>query len=404
MLRILKFIGAFLATFLFIFLIVFGFNMNALITLFENSEEIQEGQEWVEKTQSLKGLTEYIAAQPERVTVVSLAIENPDSSIEYNAHTPRTMGRLSNLFLLINYAEKLESGDLNSDEQVPISEINKFQLPYIDASNHQDALSNMRNRGTVSADETMALTDVVRMGIEFNDLAASDYLLNRFGTDEIDDLMDRLNLEETERPLPFSGLYITLNPNLHERSYSVWMDSLSSITRTHFDSLVVSNAQKFQENQAFRDKVISTFRENEGLGISFIQLRDILDFFPKTTGLEMATLMKKIQQETLISSDVSQGVKEILNWPMNIRRMPNDFNTYGAIYDSRMGLVSGIDYGASTYSDEPFAQAIFFDELQVAFWFHMSSNLIHQDFEQRLIWDPALREATVQEIKKNQYP
>lgn len=404
MLRILKFIGAFLGTFLIIFLIVFGFNMNALITLFENSEELQEGQEWVSKTQSLKGLTEYIGAQPERVSIASLALNNPDSSILYNEHAPRSMGRLSNVFLLIEYARQVESGTLDSEEQVPLSEIDRHQLPYMDASNHDNAISTMRDRDKVTSENTIALADIVRMSISLNDLAASDYLFKRFGIDRMETLMNRLELEETELPLPFSGLYITLNPNIHGSSYQVWMDSLSSMSRTSFDSMVVATSDKFLSDDVFRDRVLKQFQNDEGMGISFTQFRDILKFFPKTTAYEMASLMEQLQQEVLISESVSKIVKKFMSWPMEISRLQNDFKNYGAIYDSRMGLVNGIDYGTSTYSDEPFAQAVLFDELQVAFWFHMSSNLIHQDFEQRLIWDPALRQATIQEIQKNQYP
>lgn len=404
MLRILKFIGAFLGTLLIIFLIVFGFNMNALITLFENSEEIQEGQEWVAKTQSLKGLTEYIGAQPERVSIASLALNNPDSSILYNERAPRSMGRLSNIFLLIEYARQVEEGVLDPKEQVPLPEIDRHQLPYMDASDHDNAVSTMKDHDKVTNENTVALDDVLRMSVAFNDLAASDYLFSRFDIGGMESLMNRLELEETELPLPFNGLYITLNPNIHDRSYQTWMDSLSSLSRTSFDSMVVAASEKFRSDETFRNRIMKQFRYDEGMGISFTQFRDILKFFPKTTAHEMAVLMKKVQQEELISESVSRSVKEFMSWPMEIGRMQNDFKNYGAIYDSRMGLVNGIDYGVSTYTDQPFAQAVLFDELQVAFWFHMSSNLIHQDFQQRLIWDPALREATVQEIQKNQYP
>ena len=89
-----------------------------------------------------------------------------------------------------------------------------------------------------------------------------------------------------------------------------------------------------------------------------------------------------------------------MDWPYERQSLNSDFNFYGAIYDNRLGLLNGLDYGASTYTQEPFGQALFFDSLQVAFWFHMSSNLMHQDYQQRLMWDPALREATLKEINQ----
>lgn len=402
MLRILKFIGVFLAAFLFIFFIVFGFNMNALFTLMENSEDIQEGQEWVAKTQSLKGLTEYIGQQPERVSVASIAINNPDSSILYNEHAPRTMGILSNIFTVIEYARQVEAGELDPNEQVSLSEVDHFQLPYMDASNHGTAVDQLEEREKISDQNTVALSDLVQVSVEFNDLAASDYLYFRFGRVQLDSLMSRLNMEETESPLPFSGLYVLMKPELYDMEAQQRMDTLSAMERASFDSLAIATAEKIAENEAYREQVFSLFRQDEGLGIPFAMQRDLLDFFPKTTAFEMAHLMKSIQQEELISAAVSRRIKEIMSWPLKSSRLRSDFSSYGAYYDSRLGLVNGIDFGASTYSKEPFAQAVFFDDLQLAFWFHMSSNLIHQDFEQRLIWDPALREATVNEIRKNQ--
>jgi hypothetical protein len=398
--RILKFAGAFLGTLLVIFLIVFGFNLNAVFTLFENQKGIQEGQEWVQNTSSLKGLTEYIGAQPQRVSVASVDIDNPDSTILYNPRTPRTMGRLSNIFLIIEYARQVEDGTLDPGEQIPLSKIDRYQLPYMDASAHDNAIESIRDSNAESgSDSTAALQDIVEASVAFHELAMADFLLYKVGVDKVETLLDELSIQETESPLPFSGLYIALNPHLAGRSTSAHFDSLSQLSRTEFSDIVFDRTEAFITDESYRERVVEQFENNEGLDIKFTEQRDALAFFPKTTAQEMANLMKNIENESLISPAVSKRVKSILGWPLKDGgRLTKDFKTYGAIYDSRMGMANGIDFGASTYSGEPFAQAVFFDELQVAFWFHMSSNYMHQDFQQRLIWDPALRRATVNEI------
>jgi hypothetical protein len=252
----------------------------------------------------------------------------------------------------------------------------------------------------ISKKNTVSLSDLIRISVEHNDLAASDYLYFKIGSKQIESLMDSLELQDTESPLPFSGLYSALKPSVFGMTVQERLDSLSVMDRQTFDSLAVAISRKIALNESFRDSVISDFRSDEGLGLQFTQQRNLLDFFPKTTAWEMANLMKKIQQKKLISEEVSKRIQDIMSWPLENGRLQKDFQNYGAYYDSRLGLVNGIDFGASTYSKEPFAQAVFFDDLQVAFWFHMSSNLIHQDFEQRLIWDPAMREATIREIEK----
>ncbi|MDZ7682200.1 MAG: hypothetical protein U5J63_10955 [Fodinibius sp.] len=168
-----------------------------------------------------------------------------------------------------------------------------------------------------------------------------------------------------------------------------------------FGHAFLTGYQKYMDDEQFRQRTNNLFDEQQGLGIGFTERRDILQLFPKSTAGELSQLMVQLEQDSLISVAVSKRVKNLMDWPYGEQSLNSDFESYGAIYDNRLGLLNGMDYGASVYSEEPFGQAVFFDSLQVAFWFHMSSNLMHQDYQQRLMWDPALRtRCTLQEIAK----
>ncbi|MDZ7657854.1 hypothetical protein [Fodinibius sp.] len=216
----------------------------------------------------------------------------------------------------------------------------------------------------------------------------------------MNETFDLLELESTDLPLPFSGLYITLHPGLTDNKFNAHFEKLSALSEDEFRANVSKNAERFRTDDTFHDRVTKLFEEEQGLGIGFKERRNILSLFPKSTGQELAELMIRLEQNELISASVSKKVKGIMDWPYQEQGLNNDFKYYGALYDNRLGLLNGIDYGASVYSEEPFGQAVFFDSLQVAFWFHMSSNLMHQDYQQRMMWDPALRQATLQEISK----
>lgn len=399
--RILKFIGAFAGTFLIIFLLVFGFNLDALYTLFDNSEDLQEGQEWVPKTTSLKGLTEYIGKHPDRTSVVSRSVTNPDTTINYGGNNPHTMGTLSNFFLIATYARLVESNEVDPSELIPVRAVDRYQLPFIDASKHDDAKSALQNDGAFTTDMQVSLDQLVQSAIIYNDLAISDFLFEKLGKEAIYNTLTKLELTATDYPLPFSGLYITLNPNLKDTTFDPHFKYLQGLTKEEFQDTVFANTEKYQKDQAFRKKVNTTFTNEKGLGINFTERRNALNLFPKSTAAELSQLMVQLDQNHLISTDVSKRIKDIMNWPYDEQGLNNDFKYYGAIYDNRLGLLNGIDYGASVYSQEPFGQAVFFDSLQVAFWFHMSSSLMHQDYQQRLMWDPALRTATLHEITAN---
>lgn len=398
MLRILKFIAAFITVLLLVFLIVFGFNSDALVTLLQNSEDLQEGQEWVEQTYSLKGLTEYIGANPERVSVVSIATDRPDSSILYRPMAPHTMGTVGNVILLAEFVSRSEAGELDPERLVPLEEVSRYQLPYRNESNHQVTVDLLREEGAITDQGEVSLGDLMQSALARNDLAATDYLWFLLGEEELDRMMGELELDATELPLPFSGLYITLTPGIHGRSFARHLDHLSGMSRDAFTREVISAAHEFAQDGVFRENVLAFFKQEKGMGIGFMEERDLLALFPKTTANEMAGLMQNVLEEELLSGEISRTIKTYMEWPLNDERLTKDFTEYGAIYDSRLGMVNGIDFGRSAYDGEAYAQAVFFDPLRVAFWFHMSSNLMHQDFQQRLIWDPALRTATRQEI------
>lgn len=396
--RILKFIGAAIGSLVLVFFLVFGFNLDALSTLFKNSGDLQEGQEWVSKTTSLKDLTEYIAAHSRNVSVVSQSAINPDTTINFQGSKPHTMGTLSNFFLIATYARLVEADSLNPDELITIKNTDLYQIPFIDASNHDDAVNFLENKGAITSDNEAPLHELVEAAIIFNDLAISDYLYYRLGQDAISTTMDKLELSDTDLPLPFSGLYITLNPAITGKDFSTNFEHLQTLSRQAFQDTVLAKAHQFQTDSLYRQEVLKTFEINDGLNIQFSERRDMLDLFPASTAQELSELMVRLEKDELLSQPISRRIKEIMDWPFEQQSLNSDFNYYGAIYDSRLGLLNGIDYGASTYSGEPFGQAVFFDSLQVAFWFHMSSNLMHQDYQQRLMWDPALRETTLQQI------
>ena len=49
--------------------------------------------------------------------------------------------------------------------------------------------------------------------------------------------------------------------------------------------------------------------------------------------------------------------------------MKRSFKDYGAFYDTRMGMLSGIDFGTSAYDDHTSVQAIFLINYRLHFGF-----------------------------------
>ena len=382
--RALKFLLVFLSVAAAVFAMVIGLNYSGFETLFENKEGMAEGSEYIENTYSLAGLTDFIGEHPEWVSITSYNINDPDSGIFYQQDIPRALGATSNLFLVIEYERQVAEGIIDPEEIVTLNDISRFALPEISENNHEKLLEDFS--GT-----SATIDDVVTAVLQNSDLVAADYLWFELGEQNIRTLIDSLGLPEHALPLPFSGMYTRINPSLNDTS------GLQSLEFSIFADESISEARKLKNDMVFNESVKSQFEEDR-LSLTFMQERDALDYFPKATTKELADLMASLVNEEIFTEGISQQIKDKLRWPMGSEPIARSFEDYGAIYDNRMGLLGGIDFGTSIYDGHTSVQAVFFDQLPVGFWVHMSANHMQEDYQQRLIWDPALFETTKNQI------
>ena len=376
---------------------VIGANYSAFKSLFANSDGMTEGAEYIENTYSLKTLTEFIGKKPEYVSIVSFNVNDPDSGIFYGSEIIRTMGSLGNIFLLIEYERQVDEGVLNPNTVVDLSEIDKYLLPQINQNAHEGALTFLTENEMVPITYDRAIQAMV----QFNSLAIADYFWFKLGEQNIKNLMNSLALPNTEMPLPYSGVYSSIAPSLSSllpNNHLAITDTLSSFHRDSMFNKMIETASYFtqtEERHIQRKEIMEELR----LNLTFIEERNALSLFPQTTAQDMAYLLAKIWKNEVINEKVSKAVKEKMGWALSSDSMKRSFKDYGAFYDTRMGMLSGIDFGTSAYDDHTSVQAIFFDQLPVAFWLHLSANHMQEDYQQRLIWDPALFDTTIQQIE-----
>lgn len=375
---------------------VIGLNYPAFKALFANADGMADGSEYIENTYSLKTLTEFIGEKPEFVSIVSFNVDDPDSGIYYGADIPRTMGALGNIFLLIEYERQVADGIVNPDDLVDLAEIERYLLPQVNQNAHEGAMAFLtEDESPITNDEAMQAM------VQFNSLAIADYFWFKLGEENIRALMDSLALPNTETPVPLSGIYTVIAPNLTPTASEEAIINIAAKSSMSRDSLfaqmidIAAEYERVEQFSALRKEVM----EDDRIDMSFIEERDALSLFPQTTASDITDLLARLWRNEIISDEISEAVKEKMGWALNSDSMKRSFSKYGAFYDARMGMLSGIDFGTSVYDGHTSIQAVFFDKLPVAFWLHMSANHMQEDYQQRLIWDPALFETTIQQIK-----
>jgi len=393
--RLLKFVSIFLGVALIIFLLVFGLNREALLLVIDNRQALADGSEWVEKTYSMNGLAQYVSLHPEQVSIHSRNLDPDGDEISFGGDKHRSMGMISSFFLLTAYADGFDRGDTDPDERISWNEIEQFQLPRIGANELQLARRTARNHGQTDPDGFIRLADALPLLVSSQSPALFDYLLFHLGIDAMESLYRRLEVEKTDLPVPFSGLFLTLAPSIHQVDAETIISHWQQEPRESFEAEAWANALTFfsGDNRQQWQKTI----EKERLGLNFLEQRELLTLYSKTTPREITRLLEQMLNGELLSEATSRRVESWLHYPVQESHLRQNFIRYGALYDSRLGLLNGIDFGTD-HNGTTRLQAVFFDQIHLAVWFHVSSNHMHQDFQQRLIWDTSLYQTLKQAL------
>lgn len=384
--RIAKFLAVFMIVTGLVYLLVVGLNFNVFKTVFSNQEALAEGSEWVEKTFSLSGMTDFVAAHPDMVSIVMLPTDSlSDHRLLFEERTPRAMGATSHFILLYAYAKGVANGVVFPEQPVLLDDLARFTVPGHEPNRHRESI-RVLNRLQLVVDNQVPLDAIVRLMVTRNHQPSADYLFHLLGKDWVHGAARILLGEDAEMPMTWSSFYTaaTLILPPHDQPVSVEdrvrFQQQAAIVFDQLDAGTMEIAQLLPDDR------------RRGVDYLFFEEKSIHRLMPHVVPYDLADGLRRMLLDTGFQG--RELVMEHMRWPMENPEILRDFSDIGAIYDSRISLSGGVSFGTSAYTGETFASVTFFDQLPVGFWMHMSSNLINQDFQLRLKFDPAMFERT----------
>jgi hypothetical protein len=386
MIRIAKFLGIFLLVAVSIFGGIYLLNKSAIDAVFRN--DLSEGTEWVPKTYSLKGLVEYLAEDPRYYSLVSIQPSRPDSSVYFNGEERRSLGNLAHLMLIAHYVDAVGSGEIDSTAVVDLSRLEALHVPGHENNRFRQAMSDNADQMAELGRE-MRLEDLVRSLARNNVAAYADYLYYALGKERMASTGERFALQGVEAPLVWAGFVTAWDPRVQKRSFGQIANEYTQMSDSAYHAMILDYGYRYESDAAWRDTIAA--RVTESTEMLFVEEKLRNRYMTRGVVSEYADFINRLFQDDLLFENERDHLKAILSWPMSNEKTTRDFNAYSAIYDSRMGYLAGVDFGASSYENIPTAQVFVMENIPVGLFLHLSSNLMTQDFQQRLIWDPALR-------------
>ncbi len=302
-----------------------------------------------------KELAEFIRTSPSAAMVAYTLDENGQpgmdgSEVFHNADTQLVMASTMKIVILAAYADAVERGELNPNEQVAIADLEAYYLPRTDGGAHIAGLASV---GLPTDSEGFAkdpsakimLDDIARIMIHNSGNAETDYLMVRLGAERIAATLAAAGMEQHT---PFhSILGISLAIFNHEAPLieSAQRQSLLDAVAEGDFSALEALADRYLRDPNWRAAQLA-FMQSQAFTESANQMGwegqvSASQLFPKGTAREYAHLLAQIASGKFISPAVSERIQQ------KLETSPAD-NPMRFLFHKRYGAKDGVTAGVLT--------------------------------------------------------
>lgn len=364
--RILKFVFFFLLIATAILGSIVSLNWTAFRTVFTNRSSLAEGSQFVPMTYSLAGLLEFAKTQPNYVSIHSFAFADSVEHLSFNSDHRNVMGDLQDFLLLLEAVRQHEAKDLFWDTEIDVAQILNFNI----VPTHKPEIDELAEKRKITVKELVSLS------LKHSTFAFSDALIEVLGHDNVLAIPSRFGINANP-PVPSSAALL------------YWLENESDSTLSEKNDRIISLARQISHDPDFRNEARSKIAEIWPM--TFDREKSWYNSLPKASVDDLLNPLLSALNGEFISEGGSKHILDFLRTNYPATQVGRGLTDYGAVFDTRLGQLSGIDFGTSEYTGERFASVVFFNQIPTGLWFHMSSNFMNQDFQQRLMWDPAFR-------------
>lgn len=298
-------------------------------------------------------LWQQVAAQPEDFAVACMPLDRPGQTVFYNAGTRMPLASVSKLLIFIEYARRVDVGQIALDEAVSVNALEQYNLPRTDRGAHDRFLENY------PADIlTLPLWDVAVEGMmQYSSNAASDYLLDRLSPVDWTGLYQTLFVLDTDAPHSLTMIPLLMNNHITRMA---GLDDLSGLSvelgESYLDAYVTDSTWRTAE-----------INYRSGGGRRFpaweVQAAVLRDYTALGNVNDFLNVLQSVYGESqALSENVKYMVRTALRWE------GNDYIAENYVeYGSKLGFYSGgvltlVAYG-QPFNGERVISATFFQNI-----------------------------------------
>ncbi len=341
----------------------------------------------------LLALTAFSYMAPNPDFVLEYMLENPDKSslylvrndsvlAELNGNRKSPLASTMKIVVAITYAEQVASGKIDPNEEILLSDLDRFYLANTDGNAHPSWLNEVQQLSKV-VNAKVKLREVAAGMIQYSSNANTDYLIWKVGLEAVNANIQKLGLNPHDQIFPPAGsLLVPL-------AFPEWTDNgqLNSKIKDMGQEAFAQVATDF--HQRLRTEEVAELKaafQKVSIDLDFQYIWS--NYLPGSSPQVYAGLMKKLNSKTYFSEAVHEHLDPLLE-----RLMINPANRQwlqhaGMKGGSTLWVLTKASY-ATDKAGNTTELAYFFNDLSL-----LSSQRLQQSmnaFELEVLSNPAFR-------------
>lgn len=367
--------------------VVVGRNWSTFALMYDNLAAMNEGKQIAEQMRQPEDLLDYLAAHPDRASLVAYDVGHRDQGIFFGANQPRPVVGTTHLLLLAEYGLQVETADLDSAHRVPLDSLAIYALPGMGEKTHERSVAHWRAENYLQSDSTVALRHVIDAIFRFGDEAAADWFMTHLGRDLVQTLPDRWGLPAGDPPLPSSGVHLSWRHDEKTPPPSSLQPSSMSGSRTAYADQVYRLVRRLRRDSSFRQQEREQLNKR-GTDLSVRDQRTLAQTtYPRGTAAAYADLLAWTVNGTLGSPSISQVMHDHLDAPIEGDSIDAPIASVATKVGATPGIISFVGYARPSNDRPPRVTALFLEDLPIGLFYHLIQTGLDKGFQLRLLSD-----------------
>jgi D-alanyl-D-alanine carboxypeptidase len=225
------------------------------------------------------------------------------------------------ILIAIEFAQHSTHEAINENAYVPLSDIEKFYIPFIDSAAFNTWLDKAKANNEIK-DGTVKLVDIARGMIMYGCYTNADYLMDLLGFDSVKDNIALFKLKQHTAIYPFAGSLFTYHiPK--KSSEDKLLKALAKYSDKKYSMEAYYNHLDLKEDSSFKE-TFSPERFTPKLQKMWN------DNLPASTAKEYVMVAQALNNREVIDEDAYFPIGEVLEYPMEKKEFQKLYKHFGA--------------------------------------------------------------------------